>query len=59
MVDVRLRRAFGQPVLLEHIRRTPALRRMPLVQRGSRLSVMPVTAAEWETILKLAGEEPV
>jgi len=24
---------------------------MPLVQRGSRLSVMPVTAREWNTIL--------
>jgi predicted RNA-binding protein with PUA-like domain len=57
VVDVRLRRTFGQPVLLEHIRRTPALRHMPLVQRGSRLSVMPVTAAEWKTILKLAGEK--
>jgi predicted RNA-binding protein with PUA-like domain len=58
MVDVRLKRAFGQPVLLEHIRRTPALRNMPLAQRGNRLSVMPITASEWKTILKLAGEKP-
>jgi predicted RNA-binding protein with PUA-like domain len=26
---------------------------MKLVQRGSRLSVMPVTRKEWDTILKL------
>ncbi len=56
MVDVRLKRTWPRPVLLEHIRRTPALKRMPLVQRGSRLSVMPVTAHEWRTILNLAGD---
>jgi predicted RNA-binding protein with PUA-like domain len=57
MVDVRLKRVLEHPVLLEFIRRSAALRHMPLVQRGSRLSVMPVMAAEWKTILKLAGEK--
>ncbi len=51
MVDVRLVRAFRRPVPLSEIRRRPALRRMPLTQRGSRLSVMPVTAREWDIIL--------
>jgi predicted RNA-binding protein with PUA-like domain len=57
MVDVRLKRAFRTPALLEAIRSERSLRTMPLVQRGSRLSVMPVTAKEWKTILKLAGEQ--
>lgn len=57
MVDVRLKRAFRTPALLEAIRSEKSLRTMQLVQRGSRLSVMPVTAKEWKSILKLAGEQ--
>jgi len=26
------------------------------VQRGNRLSILPVTASEWKFILKMAGE---
>jgi predicted RNA-binding protein with PUA-like domain len=58
MVDVRLKRELARPVLLTEIKREPALRDMRLVQRGNRLSVMPVSAKEWNVILKLAGEEP-
>jgi predicted RNA-binding protein with PUA-like domain len=54
MVDVRFKREFKQPVTLTAIKMQPALKQMRLVQRGSRLSVMPVTAKEWNTILKLA-----
>jgi len=53
-VDVRLVETFEQPVTLAAIRRNPALGNMPLVQRGSRLSVMPVTPAEWRVIGGLA-----
>lgn len=59
MVDVRLKRELAQPVLLENIRGAPTLKAMRLVQRGNRLSVMPVAASEWKTILKLAGEKPL
>jgi predicted RNA-binding protein with PUA-like domain len=31
------------------------LAKMVLLQRGSRLSVQPVTADEWRTILRLGG----
>ncbi len=58
-VDVRLKRAFAEPMALSAIRRVPALKNLPLVQRGSRLSVMPVTGREWSTILKLTGEKPL
>lgn len=54
MVDIKLVRTFKQTVTLTKIRTVPALRHMSLVQRGSRLSIMPVTKKEWDTILKLA-----
>jgi predicted RNA-binding protein with PUA-like domain len=57
MVDVRFKRELEKPVTLTTIKMQPALKQMPLVQRGSRLSVMPVTAKEWNTILKLAEEK--
>ncbi len=54
MVDIRFVGRFGQPVTLAEIRKQPTLWNMPLVQRGNRLSIMPVTASEWQTILRLA-----
>jgi predicted RNA-binding protein with PUA-like domain len=53
MVDVRLEREFKHVLPLTAIKAHPALKTMRLVQRGSRLSVMPVTAKEWNTILKM------
>jgi predicted RNA-binding protein with PUA-like domain len=57
MVDVRFKRELKKPVTLTAIKMQPALKQMRLVQRGSRLSVMPVSAKEWNTILKLAEEK--
>jgi predicted RNA-binding protein with PUA-like domain len=57
MVDVRLDWTFKRPVPLMEIKQHPVLQNMRLVQRGNRLSVMPVAANEWNTILKLAGEK--
>lgn len=58
MVDVRFKRELRKPVTLTAIKMQSSLKQMRLVQRGSRLSVMPVTAREWNTILKLAEEKP-
>lgn len=55
-VDVRALRKLPRPVPLPLIRETPALRNLPLIQRGQRLSVQPVGAAEYAAILKLAGK---
>jgi predicted RNA-binding protein with PUA-like domain len=38
---------------LEEMRATPALATMRVLQRGNRLSITPVTAAEWHAISKL------
>jgi len=53
MVDVRFQRELKRPVTLAMIKANAALKHMPLVQRGSRLSVLPVTASEWNTLLKM------
>lgn len=55
MVDVKLVRKFPRPLPLDELRRQAGLRRMELLRKGSRLSVQPVTAEEWDVILKLAG----
>ena len=54
-VDVRAVRAFAHPVTLERIKQTRGLAAMPLVQRGSRLSVQPVAAAEFRLVVKLGS----
>lgn len=53
MVDVRLKREFRVPVTLATLRNTPVLAKMPLLARGNRLSVLPVSKREWDVILKL------
>ena len=53
MVDVKLERAFKHPIPLTAIKINPALKDMRLVQRGNRLSILPVTEKEWKVILKM------
>jgi predicted RNA-binding protein with PUA-like domain len=52
-VDVKLIRKFKRFITLTEIRQHPALRHMRLLQKGSRLSITPVTPAEWQAILAL------
>jgi predicted RNA-binding protein with PUA-like domain len=47
-------RALTSPVTLAEMKATLALAEMAMLRQG-RLSVSPVSAAEWETILRLAG----
>lgn len=53
MVDVRLEREFKNVITLAEIKANPALKNMRLVQRGNRLSILPVTEKEWSAILKM------
>ena len=55
MVDIRYGQTFKTSLSLDRLRREPKLKRMVLLQKGSRLSVQPVTEAEWTVVLKLAG----
>lgn len=52
-VTVTAREALPQPVTLSRIKQHKAMQTMPLV-RQPRLSVMPVSDQEWQTVLKLA-----
>jgi len=45
-------------VPLELLRTQTALRGMPLLRRGQRLSVQPVTEKEWRCVLELGGLPP-
>jgi predicted RNA-binding protein with PUA-like domain len=56
MVDVRFERKLKQLVSLAALRQNPALKDMRLLARGNRLSILPLTAAEWKKILKM--EQP-
>ena len=55
MVDIRYHQTFKTSLPLDRLRLEPKLKSMVLLQKGSRLSVQPVTEAEWAVILKLAG----
>ncbi len=54
MVDIKLIKKLKRPVTLEEIKANPKLQDMRLVQRGNRLSVMPVEKKEFNEILKLS-----
>lgn len=49
-VDVRAVERVDPIVTLEELRGTPGLEKMVLLKKGSRLSVQPVSAAEWKVI---------
>ena len=55
MVDIKLVKKFKNPVPLAEIKENPKLQKMRLVQRGNRLSVMPVEKKEWDEILKMGS----
>ena len=52
MVEVEFVKEFPQMITLESLKKDPKLQEMLLLQRGSRLSVQPVSAAHWDYILK-------
>ena len=56
LVIVQFVRAFAAMVSLSQLKDVPALAGMEVVSKGSRLSVSPVSPAEWQAVLALAGE---
>lgn len=53
MVDVRHVRSFAHVIGLAELKTHAALHSMRLLQRGNRLSIMPVSGDEWSYILKI------
>jgi len=50
-VEVAYGRHTKRVITLTELKSLPALEDMPLIQRGARLSVMPVTEEQWQIIL--------
>ncbi len=53
MVDIKFIRKFDHIIELENLKKCNELAKMLLLRKGNRLSVLPVTSAEWDAILKL------
>ncbi|MFP4611060.1 MAG: EVE domain-containing protein [Thiohalophilus sp.] len=53
MVDIKFVRKFARTVTLQEMKQEKALEGMKLLQRGNRLSVMPVEKKHWQHILKM------
>lgn len=53
MVDIGFVEKFAATVSLETLKQTPGLEHMMVTRKGSRLSVQPVTRAEYDIVVRL------
>ncbi len=53
LVDVRFKRKLKRTITLNELKGSEEIEEFTLVRRGNRLSVMPVTRAQWDFILGL------
>jgi predicted RNA-binding protein with PUA-like domain len=58
MVDIGYVGTFKAPITLAMLKQTPGLEKMLVTQRGSRLSVQPVSREEWQIVLGLGALVP-
>jgi predicted RNA-binding protein with PUA-like domain len=56
MVDIKFVKKLKTFVPLSVIKNNPKLKKMRLVQRGNRLSVMPVEKNEFDEIVKMGSK---
>lgn len=56
-VDVKLLKKFPSIISLQNLKQESSLKNFALLQRGNRLSVMPVKVLEWECILRMANKK--
>lgn len=59
MVDIRLLQVFPKPVTRDDLKACADLSNMMVIRPGARLSIQPVTAAEWQTVHRLAGVKAI
>jgi len=52
MVDVRFKEKFSNFIPLDKLKQYPELEKMPLLRKGNRLSITPVSAEEWDFIVE-------
>ena len=58
LVDVKFERALKRNVTLAELKASPQLDDFALVQRGNRLSILPVSKPQWDFILKQEKKKP-
>jgi len=58
MVDIGYVGMLETPVTLDMLKQTPGLEKMMVIQRGSRLSVQPVSKKEWDIVLGMSQQTP-
>jgi predicted RNA-binding protein with PUA-like domain len=56
-VEIAFVERFARVVPLAELKGTPGLEKMMVTQRGSRLSVQPVSRDEYETVMRLARKK--
>lgn len=54
LVDVAYRCSFAQCISLDSLRHMPEFAESPLVRKGNRLSILPITESQWQHVLQLA-----
>ncbi|HEY9684622.1 MAG TPA: EVE domain-containing protein [Oculatellaceae cyanobacterium] len=57
MVDIKFKEKFDRPLDLNELKTVSALKNMALLQKGSRLSIQPVTEAEWKSVVALSKKK--
>ncbi len=55
MVDIKLVNIFKKPVTRAILAEHPVTSQMMVLKKGSRLSIQPVTAAEWQAVNEIAS----
>ncbi len=56
-VDVEFEKKLPRVVSIAELRANPKLKNMRVLEKGSRLSILPVREAEFKEILRMAGED--
>lgn len=56
MVDIKYQRKLKRVITLTELKQYRTLKDMPLVRRGNRLSIMPVTKKQWDFIMGLENK---
>ncbi len=53
MVDVKFKQKLSEPLTLESLKSNPKLKGFKLLNRGNRLSILPVDDTYWQTMVKM------
>lgn len=55
-VDIKHVKTFSKTISLSELKSMPELRNMVLLQKGSRLSIQPVSESEWKEIMEISKQ---